>query len=63
MMAVRSLYALLTLFSAGLGYVWMPVDHGRALHDRLGSSMVVCRGAAPSSEVAGTPMQASVAIL
>ncbi|WEN14011.1 RDD family protein [Rhodanobacter sp. AS-Z3] len=63
LMGLRSLYALLTLLSCGLGYLWMLCDRGRALHDRLGSSVVVRRGTDPSGEVVAVSMQASVAIL
>jgi len=62
--AKRSLYALLTLFSAGLGYVWALFDRrGLALHDHLGVSVVVRRGVDTTFAVPAASLAPSMAIL
>lgn len=62
--AERSLYALLTLLSAGLGYVWALFDRrGLALHDHLGASVVVRRGVDTTSAVPAASLAPSAAIL
>lgn len=62
--AKRSLYALLTLLSAGLGYVWMLFDRrGLALHDHLGASVVVRRGVDSTFAVPAGSLAPSAAIL
>ena len=62
--AKRSAYALLTLLSAGLGYLWALFDRrGRALHDHLGASVVVCRGVDATFAVPAAALAPSAAIL
>ena len=62
--AERSLYALLTLLSAGLGYVWALFDRrGLALHDHLGASVVVRRGVDTTFAVPAASLAPSATIL
>jgi uncharacterized RDD family membrane protein YckC len=62
--AKRSLYALLTLLSAGLGYVWALFDRrGLALHDQLGASVIVRRHADTTFAVPVASLAPSAAIL
>ncbi|HEV2679223.1 MAG TPA: RDD family protein [Rhodanobacter sp.] len=62
--AKRSLYALLTLLSAGLGYVWVLFDRrGLALHDHLGASVVVRRDADTTFAVPAASLAPSATIL
>ncbi|MEO5830743.1 MAG: RDD family protein [Rhodanobacter sp.] len=63
-MAMRSLYALLTLLSVGSRYVWALFDRrGRALHDWLGASVVVGRDTDPMFAIPTASLEPSTAIL
>jgi len=62
--AKRSVYTLLTLLSAGLGYVWVLFDRrGLALHDHLEASVVVRRGVDAAFAVPAASLAPSAAVL